>query len=324
MVENSSRVLLNRLEYIKSGLLDREVDDLASSFTLKTGYSNLDRFSPLYPGLYVLGAISSLGKTTFMSQMSFQISEQGKAVVFFSYEQSRLELISKSISRLTYQSGDGVTALDFRRGLHNETIDKAKLKCLECGANEFIYEAQFGDGVDVICEIVDSMAGRGIKPVVIVDYLQVIAPSKVGNRIMTSKESIDDIVQKLKFLQRKYKLTIFLISSLNRQNYLSQIDFESFKESGGIEYTADVVFGMQLSCMNESIFSHQTGINKKRERVMKAKSEVPRQVELVCLKNRYGITGYKCKFKYYPKFDYFEVADEDEKNSSCSDSQLLV
>ena len=130
MVENSSRVLLNRLEYIKSGLLDREVDDLASSFTLKTGYSNLDRFSPLYPGLYVLGAISSLGKTTFMSQMSFQISEQGKAVVFFSYEQSRLELISKSISRLTYQSGDGVTALDFRRGLHNETIDKAKLKCL--------------------------------------------------------------------------------------------------------------------------------------------------------------------------------------------------
>lgn len=324
MFKDSSKMLLSRLQYMESGLLDQEVDDLSSSFTLKTGYSNLDKFFPLYPGLYVLGAISSLGKTTFMNQMSFQIAEQGNTVVFFSYEQSRLELISKSISRITHKSGNGVTSLDIRRGLQSETVNKAKLECMRNGANEYIYEAQFGDSIDVICEVVDSFVSEGRRPVVIVDYLQIIAPSKIGNRIMTSKESIDDIVQKLKFLQRKHKLTIFLISSLNRQNYLSQIDFESFKESGGIEYTADVVFGMQLVCMNEAIFSSQTNVNKKRERVMQAKSEVPRQVELICLKNRYGETGYKCRFNYYPKFDYFEAVDEDKKKSDNSDLNLLV
>ena len=31
----------------------------------KTGFKNVDRVTKLYPGLYVLGAISSLGKTTF-------------------------------------------------------------------------------------------------------------------------------------------------------------------------------------------------------------------------------------------------------------------
>ena len=44
-----------------------------------TGYKELDDIQPLYPGLYVLGAIPSLGKATFMHQMADQIAEQGKA-----------------------------------------------------------------------------------------------------------------------------------------------------------------------------------------------------------------------------------------------------
>ncbi len=55
----------------------------------------------LYPGLYVIGAISSLGKTTFANQMADQIAEQGKSVLYISLEQSSLELTAKSISRIT-------------------------------------------------------------------------------------------------------------------------------------------------------------------------------------------------------------------------------
>ena len=37
-----------------------------------------------------------------------------------------------------------------------------------------------------------------------------------------------------------------------------------------------------------------------------AKAENPRLVELVCLKNRYGISSYKVGFSYYPQYDLFQ------------------
>ncbi len=51
----------------------------------------------LYPGLYVLGAISSLGKTTFCGQMADQLAFVGEHVLYFSLEQTRLELVTKGL-----------------------------------------------------------------------------------------------------------------------------------------------------------------------------------------------------------------------------------
>ena len=65
----------------------------------KTGYSNVDAVQPLYPGLYVLGAIPSLGKTTFAGQMADQIASTGTPVMFYSLEQSAFELYSKEVAR---------------------------------------------------------------------------------------------------------------------------------------------------------------------------------------------------------------------------------
>ncbi|MBQ8134620.1 MAG: hypothetical protein IJ192_09500, partial [Clostridia bacterium] len=102
------------------------------------------------------------------------------------------------------------------------------------------------------------------------------------------------------------KLALIVISSLNRQNYLTQIDYESFKESGGIEYTADVVWGLQLQVLHDEIFDSQAKINEKRQKVRDAKAANPRKIELVCLKNRFGISSYSCAFDYFPQFDLFK------------------
>jgi len=101
-----------------------------------------------------------------------------------------------------------------------------------------------------------------------------------------------------------------VICSLNRQNYLTPVDFESFKESGGIEYTADVVWGLQLSVMNDDLFNGEKKIKEKREKVKAAKLEIPRKVQLVCLKNRYGRSSYECGFNYYPQYDLFTPEDD--------------
>ena len=111
-------------------------------------------------------------------------------------------------------------------------------------------------------------------------------------------------VKKLKNLQTEFKLVLLVISSLNRLNYMNTVDFESFKESGGIEYTADVVWGLQLKDITKSGFEHKS-VNEKREIVRQAKLNNPREIELICLKNRYGKSSYKCGFQYYTSYDLF-------------------
>ena len=285
----------------------KDIDKFKSYKDRKTGFSNLDELTGgLYPGLYVVGAISSLGKTTFVHQIGDQLAEQGDHVLFFSLEQSRLEMVTKSLSRITARNNreKAVSAIKIRAGkLTPEVIAAAeeynkiadRISVIECNFDINIYS--------IIGYTKDYMETYKVKPVVIVDYLQIIPP--VDPR-QSDKEKVDSIVRGLKKLQSENDLVVFVISSINRANYLTPIDFESFKESGGIEYTADVVWGLQLQVINDEFFNKEGKIKEKREKVRQAKKAIPREIELVCLKNRYGVSSYSCGFKYDPRFDLFE------------------
>ena len=219
----------------------------------KTGFANLDaQAGGLYSGLYVLAAISSLGKTSFALQLADQLAEAGNDIIFFSLEQSRLELVSKSLARRTAQ------------------------KSME----------------------------QAVTSLVIIDYLQILQPAEDSKR-QTTKETVDSTVTELKRISRELDLTVIVISSVNRANYLTPIDFESLKESGGIEFTADVIWGLQLQCLNDPIFDKANNVKERREKVKEAKAATPRKIELCCLKNRYGIANYSCYFNYYPANDLF-------------------
>lgn len=76
-------------------------------------------------------------------------------------------------------------------------------------------------------------------------------------------------------------------------------------KGGGIEYTADVVWGLQLKCLDEAVFASDKNQQEKRNRIAQAKAETPRKIKFVCIKNRYGISNYSCAFDYYPQYDLF-------------------
>ena len=57
--------------------------------------------------------------------------------------------------------------------------------------------------------------------------------------------------------------------------------------------------------MNDELFGNDAKLKPKREAVKEAKIANPRDIELVCLKNRYGVSSYSCRFKYYARYDYF-------------------
>ena len=305
-------------------LMGGEIKQFRTFKDRKTGFSNLDaEAGGLYPGLYCIAATSSLGKTTFCHQMADNLAMMGEDVIFFSMEQSRLELVTKSIARETAKQNmkTAVTSLSIRKGYLPEHVQKAAKKYHDAISDRLsIIEGNFKCNVDFMKDYIKQhIQLTDCKPVVFVDYLQILQP--VGDKRQTTKEVIDNTVTELKRISRDLDLTIFIISSVNRTNYLTPIDFESLKESGGIEYTCDVIYGLQLQCLNSDLFNNPVGkIKEKRKKIRESKAENPRKIELVCLKNRYGISNFSCYFDYYPANDLFVEGNLDARYIDNSDT----
>ena len=102
----------------------------------------------------------------------------------------------------------------------------------------------------------------------------------------------------LKRISRDFKTPVIGISSFNRDNYNNAVSMQAFKESGAIEYSSDVLIGLQLKGAGDKDFDPT-----------EAKKKNPREVELVILKNRNGQTGAKVPFEFYPMFNYFVEND---------------
>lgn len=326
--------------YLLHGQFASDIAAFKACGNFTTGYPPLDRIQPFYPGLYCLGAISSLGKTTFALQLADQVAASGRYVIYFSLEQGRFELVSKSLARgfflkervATFRGNapSGLptpSSIDIRRGVASSAwpqelqaqidyyVTRVRQRmCIVHGAFSMTAEDIRNVTTDAI-RMVKAADPNAAPPLIVVDYLQIVTPTKVNGRDPDSKTSIDHIVHSLKVLQQQYDLTVLAISSLNRQNYLTPIDFESFKESGGIEYTANVIWGLQLAIMNQEEFYVKTDPNtgkhlgprslkEQRDMINKAKRQSPREIDLVCLKNRYGISSYNVYLSYYPAHDY--------------------
>ncbi len=265
----------------------------------KTGFNNIDEHQIFSAGLYVLGATPAAGKTTFAYQMAEQLARRGETCIFCSYEMSRLELFTKSVARELFKRNPhtNLSAADIRRGGWTKELDNIIADNQSADFDLRIIELH-GESINDLLKILRPICTSDAKsPVVFIDYLQIIPHGKDN-----TKNGIDDIVRKLKVFQRDTNTTFIVISSLNRQNYSQQISFESFKESGNIEYTADVIWGLQLNVLNK--FKKFVDVSTVRQEVDKAKKQNPRQLQLKCLKNRSG-NIYDCFFHYFAKHDYF-------------------
>lgn len=276
---------------------------------LKTGFAGLDEAldGGLYDGLYVIGAVSSLGKTAFCMQVADQLAMQGRDVLIFSLEMMTWELMARSISRESFQLDTSArrrmakTArgiLDGKRWEHytaqeNAHLELAQTRYAAYAGHLYFREGDHETGLDYIQkEVARHIAETGEKPVVLIDYLQIIAPVDVH---FTDKQNLDRIVCALKKLSRQYGLTILAISSFNRENYNLEVSMNAFKESGGIDYSADVLLGLQAR-----------GAGKPGFNIDEEKRKDPRELELKILKNRSAALGRPLPLRYYPAFSYFE------------------
>ena len=303
---------------------------------LPTGFPSLDTLldGGIYSGLYIVGAVSSLGKTTFCLQIADNIAEAGKDVLIFSLEMAKKELIAKSISRLTckidVKESNSTTRAKTTRGIllkgvykysqaENELINEAMGEYSKIAKHIYITEGVGNITVETIKRKVENFIRiTGRKPLVIIDYLQIIAPSTDYG---TDKQNTDKAITALKRLSRDNDLAILGISSLNRASYNQAVDMGSFKESGAIEYSSDVLIGLQYKGM-EGISNSETSTAKtealkiKVDNTLKAQNGDSQEIQVNILKNRNGTKGGTV-LDFYPKFNYFK----EQPNKSASNSE---
>jgi len=262
---------------------------------ISTGFKMLDETlrGGLREGLICVGGISSLGKTTLALQIMDNIAKQGQDVLIFSLEMSAYELRAKTIARESLNvsvedtgfSMDAVTTIEIldrvlMEGLPKQsqaTFTKAYGRYMQYAKHIFIHEAVGKFTVNGIkARVEEHIKATGRTPVILVDYLQILQPAEQG---MSDKNKVSYDVLMLKQLSRDYHTPVMVISSFNRDSYSKEASFSSFKESGEIEYSADVLMALQLTAV-------RTG-----QDADEALQENPRKIDVKFLKNRSGTLG---------------------------------
>lgn len=91
-----------------------------------------------------------------------------------------------------------------------------------------------------------------------------------------------------------------------------------------IEFGADVVLGLQLNVMHQIMNMKEGQLNEKRKLYNEAKAAIPREIEVVILKNRYGAATGTHNYHYRPKFNLFEELDDAFQEVSVDNQEALA
>ena len=254
---------------------------------MSTGIAGLDKAldGGLHAGLTVLGAVSSMGKTSLMLQMADTLAAAGRNVLFITIEMSRMELIAKSAVRGTKERArpllDGKLPEEKVRGLISAYRQKTGGRVELWEPDAPLTPAFLDEKVSAFCEQHES-------PVLFLDYLQLVAPARTG---MTEKQTADAAVAILKQLARQYDMPVVAASSLNREAYRpgsAEPGLSAFKESGSVEYSADLLL----------VLKYRTDADRENK-------TAPRHLALTILKNRFGATGESIPLDYEPEKELF-------------------
>lgn len=329
--KNPKTDILKRL-YEDGNSSINSLNDLFKSFeqprqkAISTGFDSLNKvlYGGFFTGLYIMGAVSSLGKTSLALQIASNIAESGKDVLIFSLEMSKRELLAKIISRFTFENNRD-SARNTIEILNNFTSKDDEAKAIRQRENrdsafdrlkEFAHKIYISEGIgDININAIRSRIEEHIKitgntPFVLIDYVQIICPLDFK---MTDKQATDRNITELKRISRDFNCVIFGISSFNRESYKEEVSLTSFKESGAIEYGSDVLIGLQYKALEKEVkfgkiesdkdYSTRKAIFYKELEEKRSKGEfIPLQVKI--LKNRNGRTG-KADIYFKPPYNYF-------------------
>ncbi len=207
---------------------------------IPSGFTDFDTLTAgFHPGeMGVIGARPSIGKTAFAVNLARnQAVDHGYRVLFFSLEQSSLELADRFIAA-------------------QAMLDQKKLRSSQLSSEDMDVVFKAGDKLKKAKLHIDDSAdttmlriaarARTIKQttgldIIYIDYLQLIAPE---DRRSPRQEQVAQISRRIKVLARELGIPIITLAQLNRNSEEREGNLprmSDFRESGGIENDADTV-----------------------------------------------------------------------------------
>lgn len=324
--ESAQRIEANKVGSLLPQFL-AYVQDTASNRIIPTGFTSFDKAigGGLFPKLYTIGAISSLGKTTFVLQIADQIAQRGEDCIIFSLEMAKEDIIARSISRLTYEMDDsptkanstdelGILQLKSKAHLYSEekrSLIKRGYKRYQEFASDHIsiYEGRH-TAAQIRQTVEEYIRVTGKKPLVIVDYLQILQPLEEVRR-QTVREQVDASLDVLLAMRRQLKIPVIVVSSFNRSSYNTVADNTAFKESGAIEYSSDCIITLELDVERKKSSTGANTSNEAKENSLTAMrgEKGIRAIRLTFQKNRGNKVGSTIYYRYNCRYNCFE---EDE------------
>lgn len=279
---------------------------------VSTGFEKLDVSldGGLYaPGLYIIAGGTSVGKTALMQQIAYNLARNKQDVMYFSLEMSIQDLFYRDLSRLSYLHGKGQSVHEIIQNggqyITDEMVEEYKK-----AANHIFTHAALSE---ITVEYIEKVATEHVrrfeeKPVLFVDYLQILEPT---NPRGTDKQIVDHSIKSLNILSRSLEIPIVVAASLNRSAYSEEVNFQALKESGSLEYTGDIVIGLQFQAMAK-IIDNSKNVAERMKKIAQERNKPIRKMEAIILKHRNGKIGDKTYFDYIPKYNLYKEGVPDK------------
>ena len=290
---------------------------------ISTGFETLDASldGGLYaPGLYIIAGGTSVGKTALMQQIAYNLAENKQDIIYFSLEMSIQDLFYRDLSRLSYLNGVGQSVHEIIQTQGARITEKIISDYKSAASHIFTHAALS----EITVEYIEKTATNHVKrleekPVLFVDYLQILEPT---NPRGTDKQIVDHSIKSLNILSRSLEIPIVVAASLNRSGYSEEVTFQALKESGALEYTGDIVIGLQFQAMAR-ISETSKNVAERSKKLAEERNKPIRKMEAVILKHRNGKIGSKTFFDYVPKYNMYKEGLPDKSGLDSLQMKLL-
>ena len=272
-----------------------------------SGFVELDKITSGWqaPDLIIIAARPAMGKTAFVLSMAKNMAEKGHAVVLFSLEMSKIQLVNRLLVNVSELPGDKIK---------NGTLSSSEWEQLNSRTKKLQGMPIYLDDTPSLSVFeFNTKARRLVKEhnveCIIIDYLQLMNASGMG--FGSREQEVSMISRSLKQLAKELNIPIIALSQLNRgvegrTGADKRPQLADLRESGAIEQDADMV-----------LFIHRPEYYKIFEDANG--NDLHGMAEIIIAKHRNGATAdvrlvFKSELAKFMNPD--EVKDNVEKESS--------
>ena len=242
---------------------------------IRTGYRDLDNKTAglQRSDLIILAARPAMGKTTFVTNLAYNIATiEKKSVLFFSLEMSKEQLVDRMLA-----DAAGVDSWNIRTGnVSDEDFAKLADAMGEMAEAPIFIDDTPGVSVLEMRTKARRAAHDGELGLIVIDYLQLMQGSGSAKSSANRVQEVSEISRGLKLLARELNVPVIALSQLSRsvESRDPKIpQLADLRESGSIEQDADIV----MFLYREAYYNPET----ERENI----------TDLILAKHRHGPVG---------------------------------